>query len=462
MTENASEAMFSCCRVVSIMSRATAWRVAPACPAESLPVQDSINRRELVLKALAGLIGGAIGWIPVEIVSHGHTLTEQQSTTEIILGMISMALVSGLIGGMVTASNGTSLRITPQTRRHFVRGFLICLVLGAIANHYSDLVFSYMLAAGGWGINHQGSIGYMIAGRVLAWTMMGAMLGAGVGIASLSLGNVLKGAIGGTIGGFVGGAAFDIIGGSTSGLTSRLLGFSVLGLAIGLFIGLVQELTKAAWLRVEAGRLRGREYRLERATAILGRAEESDVGLFGDPGVVARHARIDRSGATYTLKDLSIQQGTYLNGERVESAQLREGDRIKLGNYELAFHLKGGAAGSEASRPAIVRSTPVAPSTSAAAARAADPYLVDAQGRRIMLRAEAATRVGRALDNDVVVEHASVSRHHAALAASNGGFELRDLNSQNGTWVGGRRITETMLRDGDSIRFGDAEYTFRS
>ena len=48
----------------------------------------------------------------------------------------------------------------------------------------------------------------------------------------------------------------------------------MIGLAIGLFIGLVQELTKAAWLKVEAGRLRGREFRLEKPVATIGRAEE--------------------------------------------------------------------------------------------------------------------------------------------------------------------------------------------
>ena len=50
-------------------------------------------------------------------------------------------------------------------------------------------------------------------------------------------------------------------------------------------IGLVQELTKSAWLNVEAGRLRGRSFNIDRAVATLGRAEENVVGLFGDPGV---------------------------------------------------------------------------------------------------------------------------------------------------------------------------------
>ena len=44
----------------------------------------SINHRELTYKAVAGLAGGAIGWLPVELASHGHNLTDAMSTGDII------------------------------------------------------------------------------------------------------------------------------------------------------------------------------------------------------------------------------------------------------------------------------------------------------------------------------------------------------------------------------------------
>ena len=71
-------------------------------------------------------------------------------------------------------------------------------------------------------------------------------------------------------------------------------------------------------------------------------------------------------------------------------------------------------------------------------------------------------RIGRALDNEIVVNHSSVSRHHASIENSNGAFVVRDLNSQNGTFVGSRRVTEpTRVNDGEAVRFGDAQFTFR-
>ena len=59
----------------------------------------SINHRELTYKAVAGLAGGAIGWLPVEIASHGHNLTDAMSTADIIASYVTMAILSGMIGG---------------------------------------------------------------------------------------------------------------------------------------------------------------------------------------------------------------------------------------------------------------------------------------------------------------------------------------------------------------------------
>jgi pSer/pThr/pTyr-binding forkhead associated (FHA) protein len=423
-------------------------------------IDSGVNRRELILKSLAGLIGGGLGWLPIEIASHGHSVTDVQTTGSMIANFTSMAILSGLIGGLVNAAEGQSIELTDQAKRRFARGFAICFLLSLPATYYSNLAFSYILDAGGWGIDHPGSMLYLFGGRVIGWTLMGLMLGAGVGLASFSLPNVIKGAAGGWVGGFLGGVAFDLLGESTSGLMSRLFGFIALGLAIGLMIGLVQELTKSAWFSVEAGRLRGRQYRLERAVATVGRAEENTVGLFGDPEVLPRHAEISKRGDSYLLKSLSPQQGVFVNGSRIETATLRDGDRVKIGNYELAFHLRNAPAASVL--PAVFRPASPAPAISTATSPNGIVHLIDADGRRIEVRGAGVTRMGRAIDNDIVVNHTSVSRYHANIQRGDGGFELVDLNSRNGTFLGGRRVSGAQLADGDSIRLGDAQFTFRA
>jgi len=419
-----------------------------------------INRQELWFKALAGLAGGAIGWIPVEIASSGHNLTEAMSSGAVFASYFSIALFSALVGGAVLASAWQRLELTPQVVNSFIRGFIVCFVLALPANYYSNVVFSGILNAGGWGLGQQGSMPFLVLGRIVSWTMMGAMLGAGVGIASFTLGNIAKGAIGGLVGGFLGGLAFDVTNAATGGgLLSRLIGLSMIGLAIGLLIGLVHELTKTAWVTVEAGRLKGRQYRLEGSVISIGRAEENPVGLFGDPAVQARHAVIEHRGNDYILRGVAVSEGTFVNGERVESTTLREGDRIGIGSYELAFHVrqdKGILRTAGVYRDAGQPPRPIPPRGSSG------PALIDPGGQRLPILAGQTTHIGRALDNQIVISHSSVSRHHAEIVASDGTFVMRDLGSQNGTFVGGQRITETALKDGDAVRLGDAGFTFRA
>lgn len=63
-------------------------------------------------------------------------------------------------------------------------------------------------------------------------------------------------------------------------------------------------------------------------------------------------------------------------------------------------------------------------------------------------------RLGRAEDNDVVLQASEVSRHHAVLEYRSGIFLLTDLKSMNGTYVNRQRIVERALSDQDDIWLG--------
>lgn len=62
--------------------------------------------------------------------------------------------------------------------------------------------------------------------------------------------------------------------------------------------------------------------------------------------------------------------------------------------------------------------------------------------------------VGRGLDNSIVIEDASVSRHHAELTREGGRLEVRDLGSRNGTWLNAARVTAAPVAIGDELAFG--------
>ena len=41
------------------------------------------------------------------------------------------------------------------------------------------------------------------------------------------------------------------------------------------------------------------------------------------------------------IRNIAVQEGTFVNGQRIETVDLHDGDRINIGGYEMMFHLRG-------------------------------------------------------------------------------------------------------------------------
>ncbi len=80
--------------------------------------------------------------------------------------------------------------------------------------------------------------------------------------------------------------------------------------------------------------------------------------------------------------------------------------------------------------------------------------------RSFPLRFAEAT-IGRALDNDIILETSDVSRHHARIERAGTLLRIVDLNSTNGTRVNGRRVDDHLLREGDTVELGNTRLYFR-
>lgn len=69
-------------------------------------------------------------------------------------------------------------------------------------------------------------------------------------------------------------------------------------------------------------------------------------------------------------------------------------------------------------------------------------------------------RIGRQSQADIALTHDTVSRHHADICYESGRYVLYD-HSTNGTWANGELVAVARtLRDGDRLRFGEAEFLF--
>jgi pSer/pThr/pTyr-binding forkhead associated (FHA) protein len=214
----------------------------------------------------------------------------------------------------------------------------------------------------------------------------------------------------------------------------------------------------------------GREYRVEVVPFVLGRDAVSEVVV--EAGEVSRrHAEIVTRADGDVLVDLS-SNGTYINGERIESRRvLKNADVIRIGDEEFryyatdrplpapgaAFRLADTMHGFQAYRPPVP--TPFLPASEPALATLAVRQ-GDLQGQRLDVRTPV-VNIGRAEFNDLKLPDSSVSASHAKLQLREGVWVLSDLGSTNGVTVDGVRVEgEVALSPGATIVLGQVRLQF--
>ena len=276
-----------------------------------------LSREKLALFAGAGLLGGIAGWAAADpLAAIGNVYLRA-----LLLG----ATVGVFIGVFIGAIEGLSAGHRTQTWQGVKLGAITGLVGGGLGLVLGEAVFDLF---GGMG------------GRVIGWAMFGLIAGLGVGWVGRSLARLRNGAIGGALGGAFGGALYQTLTTLLPQMAGRALALALLGAAIGFCIGLVSEIFKRGWLMVIRSQSRnareGKEYSLIKARTIIGRAEECDVGLFGDRSVTARHAVVEkRKGKFYILRG---EGEVRVNRVSVnDSTQLKNSDRVEVGGTLFLF-----------------------------------------------------------------------------------------------------------------------------
>jgi len=77
-------------------------------------------------------------------------------------------------------------------------------------------------------------------------------------------------------------------------------------------------------------------------------------------------------------------------------------------------------------------------------------------GRSLELKVDKTT-IGRVEDNMFSIAEASVSSHHCEVLLRGNDVVIHDLNSTNGTFINGEKITESVLKPGQTLRLGQVE-----
>ena len=88
-------------------------------------------------------------------------------------------------------------------------------------------------------------------------------------------------------------------------------------------------------------------------------------------------------------------------------------------------------------------------------------YLPEQDPLEVALDGYEQITIGRAPENDLVLDHVSLSGSHAVLVNLGGTFQVQDLGSTNGTFVNGEAVSEAVLSHGARVQFGAIEAIFQ-
>ncbi|MGH9766017.1 MAG: FHA domain-containing protein [Blastocatellia bacterium] len=94
---------------------------------------------------------------------------------------------------------------------------------------------------------------------------------------------------------------------------------------------------------------------------------------------------------------------------------------------------------------------------------ALDPRLalIGADGHLAYILRRRLTRIGRHMENDIVLDSDRVSRYHAEIVREGDDVSIVDKGSRNGVWVNRKRVKDSVaIKSGDAIRIGRQEFTF--
>jgi ABC-type multidrug transport system ATPase subunit/pSer/pThr/pTyr-binding forkhead associated (FHA) protein len=191
---------------------------------------------------------------------------------------------------------------------------------------------------------------------------------------------------------------------------------------------------KQPWLIIRTPGQELREVCLDQATFTVGRKPDNNVVL--PPNYVSGyHGRLERRGKAWHYVDLDSTNGTFVNGQRVQSADLCDGDILRIGDphgnsISLTFR-----TGAVAQVP-----TPTAGTIHMGATA---------------LGLQTSLIIGRNPQADIPLQAPVVSWHHARLDQAPQGHVLTDLNSTNGTFVNGQRLVHPYpLQQADVVQIG--------
>ncbi len=168
----------------------------------------------------------------------------------------------------------------------------------------------------------------------------------------------------------------------------------------------------------------------------LGRAKENDIVI--NSNIVSRvHAFIELKNGSCFFSDNNSTNGIMVNNKLVDACELKSGDSIKI-DSDVEHH-----------EEAIIIVYSLVKKEN------------EQKFKNYYIKNNSSVKLGRNEDNDIVLNHISISRNHAEIYLENGDFYIKDLKSTNGTYLNGTPVEKPLkLTEGDRIFIGNTKLLF--
>lgn len=301
---------------------------SPDAPAVVAEEKGSIFLKGWFYLGIAGMVGSLVGWGICEpfFPEHGGRSWLEIITLPVIVMMTCLGL--GIAESIVERS----------AKKALVRGLLglaLGAVFGIIFDIAAEMIFGLLRAIiFSLGVQTPKNPAFWLV-RGIAWAVFGVAAGIVYGLVDRSGSKTKYGILGGLIGAGLGGTIFDPISFATqTGVLSRAVGFSLVGLATGVAIGIVESALKDRWLYVASGPLAGKQFILYKPITTIGSNQSCDIYLFKDTSILPEHGVIEMRGAQTFLR---ANGPIFISGSPARARALQSGDLIQIGRYSFHF-----------------------------------------------------------------------------------------------------------------------------